>query len=144
MAERQAKGVVIFLHSDRYDRRYQAASIALTASSMGEPVTLCLFFEALASFAEGRWSEVDVAPEGATGPLAQLQRGFELANVPTLEEMLERARAEKGGLTVIACSTSMKLLDLEPKELTRRGVDQVAGLPTMLELAFRSGRWIAL
>jgi peroxiredoxin family protein len=60
-----------------------------------------------------------------------LRRAFELANNPPLSETLEQAR--KNGLTVCACSASVRLLGLDVQSV-KSAVDEIIGLPTMLQI----------
>jgi len=132
--------LVVFLHSSRYDRLYQAVSIILTASSMGRPCNLNLFYGALASYVMGTWDDVNIAPpsEDTRTPWAgEMQRGFELSNFPSLYEMLGKARGESGGVKVFACSTSCKVLSLDMGDV-REKVDEIVGLPTMIKIAGES------
>jgi peroxiredoxin family protein len=128
---------VVFLHSSRYDRVYQATNLLLTASAMGKQCYLFLFYEALATYMDHSWDDV----ENMTRDIAQppgwartLERNFELSGSPSLYEILDMAKKEAGGLKVCACSTSMKMLDLETVDVKKR-VDEVIGLATMLELS---------
>jgi len=129
--------LAIFLHSARYDRVFQAASLLLTASSMGRKGYLFLFYDALATYVDGTWRDPDAlfAASGDAGPWAEkLRRSFALSDAPTPDEILDMARRERGGLTVCACSTSTKHLGLEPAEVARR-VDEIVGHATMLDLS---------
>jgi len=128
--------LAIFLHSGRYDRAHQALSLLLTAASTGRRCYLFLFYGALAGFMDGSWDHPETIgePGGGLASDAILRRAFELADMPVPSEILEMVRREDGGLTVCACSTSMKLLDLSAEAVSAR-VDHVAGLATMLEMA---------
>jgi len=129
--------LAIFLHSARYDRIYQAASLLLTAASLGRKGYLFLFYDALATCVNGRWDDPEGlldAPAGARPWVETLRRSFALSDSPSPYEILEMARAEPGGLTVCACSTSTKLLGLDPREVRER-VDEIVGHATMLDLA---------
>ena len=128
--------LAIFLHSGRYDRAYQALNLLLTAASSGRPCYLFLFYGALAGFMDGSWDHPDTIaePGGGLASDAVLRRAFELSDMPVPSEILEMVGREEGRLTVCACSTSMKLLDLPAGEVSKR-VDHVAGLATMLEMA---------
>ncbi len=145
LADPQPRGMkpslVVFLHSYRYDRLYQAASLLLTASSMGWPCHLFLFYQALGSYMNGAWDEVNIATvpdETATAPtipwLNDLAHGFEANKFPSIYEMIDKARGESGGLGVCACSTSCKVLGLDMSAV-REKVDEIVGLPTMLQIA---------
>ena len=146
------QGLDIYLHSSRYDRIYQAVNLVLTASAMGGPCHLFLFFGALATFMADQWDEVnihtpedhspsrsitEVGKESSAAWLPRLQKNFELGNFPSLYELLDKARNEKGGLTVCACSTSVRLLDLSVNQVRQR-VDEIVGLSTMLQMSSKS------
>ena len=130
--------LVVFLHSSRYDRLYQAASLLLTASSMGWPCYLFLFYDALGSFIAGTWDEVNIASSSAEPALPpwarQLQEGFESANLPSLYDTLRKAADENGGLKILACSASCRMLGLDVSQVRDR-VDEIVGLPTMMQIA---------
>lgn len=144
------QSLVIFLHSSRYDRLFQAVNLLHTACAMGWRCHLFLFFDALASFAAGTWDEVNLADGDPAQPQAggaanargasagsTLQRAFELSNNPSLYETLAAAR--KSGLVVCACSASVRLLSLEAQSL-KKTVDEIVGLPTMLQIASTANR----
>jgi peroxiredoxin family protein len=129
--------LAIFLHSARYDRIYQAASLLLTAASLGRKGYLFLFYGALATYASGEWDDPETlldAPDGAPPWAQTLRRAFALSESPSPYEILDMARKEPGGLTVCACSTSMKLLGLQAADVRAR-VDEIVGHATMLDLA---------
>lgn len=129
--------LAIFLHSAGYDRVYQAASLLLTASSLGRPGYLFLFYGALATYASGQWDDPEALfhePAGAPAWAQKLRRSFALSDSPSPYEILELARKEPGGLTVCACSTSAQLLGLEPADVRGR-VDEIVGHAAMLDLA---------
>jgi peroxiredoxin family protein len=130
--------LVIFLHSATYDRLFQTANLLVTASSMGQPCYLFLFYGALATFMNGSWDRVELDPPAGSLDWAKtLARSFELADTPSLYELIEMARGEAGGLTVAACSTSMNLLGLDPAAVQAK-VDRIIGHAAMLEIASRS------
>lgn len=126
--------LVVFLHSHRYDRLYQAVSLLLSASSMGWSCHLFLFYGALGSYMAGTWDEVNITSADDTAPDHTLQRGFEEGNLPSLYGMLEKARGESSRLRVCACSASCKVLGVDIAAV-REKVDEVVGLPTMLQIA---------
>jgi peroxiredoxin family protein len=131
--------LVIFLHSHTFDRLYQAVSLILSASSMGWPCHLFLFYQALSSFLEDAWAE----PRSESGSREdemgvpswqrKIEDGFASANLPSLYDMLEKARGEEGGLRICACSASVRILGLD-SESVRAKVDDIVGLPTMLRV----------
>jgi len=109
---------------------------------MGRKCYLFLFYEALATFMDNAWDDTENMTRGSAADVAwatKLQRGFELAGTPSLYEVLDMARNESGGLKICACSTSMKMLDLEPADVRKR-VDEIIGLATMLELTSGSSQ----
>jgi peroxiredoxin family protein len=135
--------LVIFLHSDGYDRIYQAVNMIATAAGTGRRCYLFLFYHALGSYVSGAWDDMRLSTsagrvDGATGgppPWARaLERSFELANLPSLYQVLEHAREEEGEVTVYACSNSMRYLDLDPHDVEQR-VDGIVGLATMLDVS---------
>lgn len=131
--------LVIFLHSDTYDRLYQAVSLTLAASSMGWSCHLFLFYQALASYLENTWDQSNLAggvrgEAVTTSPWAgKIEEGFESANLPSLYDMLGKARGEAGELRTYACSSSVRILGLDIEDV-RRKVDDIVGLPTMLRI----------
>jgi peroxiredoxin family protein len=135
--------LVIFLHSDGYDRIYQAVNMIATAAAAGESCYLFLFYHSLGSYMAGEWDNMNLTPSAGCGdgssdqspPWARtLERSFELANLPSLYQLLERAKEGEGDVTIYACSNSMRYLDLDPADVNRR-VDGVVGLATMLDIA---------
>jgi peroxiredoxin family protein len=135
--------LVIFLHSDSYDRIYQALNMIATAASAGRNCRLFMFYHALGAYMAGDWDQMRVSPSagrsddenGQAPPWEHtLQQSFELANSPSLYELLERSRKGEGEVEVFACSNSVQYLGLEPADVKRR-VDAIVGLATMLEIA---------
>ena len=134
-----ASPLVIFLHSAGYDRLYQATNLLVTASSMGTRCYLFLFYQALASYMAGTWDEVNIDENGAGSAAATLRKSFELADSPSLYDLLARAKEETGGLTICACSASTRFLGLEPIDVKKK-VDEIVGLSTMLQIASESNQ----
>ncbi|HYS81242.1 MAG TPA: hypothetical protein VEM76_11065 [Anaeromyxobacteraceae bacterium] len=119
-----ATPLVIFLHSEAWEARHLAVSLAITAAALGDEVHLALFAGALRAYAAGRFGEG--APEAARS-----------ARVPPLDETLREARRDLG-LRVVACDTALRLCALDPGS----GVpplDAVMSLPSLWQLA-RAGR----
>lgn len=132
----------IFLHSGAYDRIYQAVNMLLAASSSGHRCRLFLFYQALAAYVADAWDRTEVGAAGAAGSVPEwdknVARAFELANAPSLYRVLDMARNENGGVSVYACSASVRILGLDPAEVKKK-VDEIVGLSTMLELASHGG-----
>ena len=86
----------------------------------------------------GTWDEVNITsvPDEAAAPpewLRNLERSFEVSNLPSLYDMIGKAREESGGLKIVACSTSCKVLDLDMSAV-REKVDEIVGIPTMMQI----------
>jgi peroxiredoxin family protein len=117
-------------------------SLLLTASSMGWPCHLFLFYGALGSYMAGTWDDVNITSVGeddearGSAPLwsSELQKSFEEGSYPSLFGTLAKARQEGGGVRVYACSASCKGLGLDFTSV-REKVDEIVGLPTMLQIA---------
>jgi len=126
--------IIVFLHDARYDRVYQAVSLVATAVRMGRPATLCLFYDALGSFIAGHWDDVETLhPEGDDPPWrVALALGLARHEGPPPTEILAAARAQ--GCKLLACSTSVRILDLDPVDVAPR-VDAMVDLATMLQAA---------
>jgi peroxiredoxin family protein len=116
-----SRPLVIFLAADGgWPARYQAVMVAVTAASLGDPVTVALSFEPLRAFAEGRFDE------GAPATVAS-------AGVPSLLETLGEARRELG-LRLVACETAVRLAGLDPAKLAPR-LDALEPLTSLWRLA---------
>ncbi len=119
-----AAPVVIFLASEGFEARYQAAMVALTAAALGDEVHLALSAGALRAWVEGRFGEG--APPQARA-----------ARVPPLDAALDEGRRDLG-IRVVACDTAVRLAGLEPERVRPR-LDGVVSLPSLWKLA-QSGR----
>ena len=128
----QPKPLVLYAHSNGFDRLYQMAAIALTAAVSGRPVVVVLFFWALRAVVKG---EMDELVFTSTNPAAAetARRKISTTNSPPPSQMFSMAR-ETGRVKVFACSASMQYMGLELEE-TKRVVDEVVGLSTILRLA---------
>ncbi len=122
-----ARPLVILLRSADWAARYQAATLALTAASFGDPVHLALFFEALAAWVEGRFDE-GAPPEAAA------------ARVGSLAASLDEGRRDLG-VKVVACDTAVRLAGLEPARAAA-ALDGIVSLPELWRLA-RAGQALA-
>ena len=128
--------LVIYAHSDGFDRLYQVASIALTAAVSGRPVVVVLFFWALKAVVDGTADEL-VFSASAPDAAEAAREKIAISNNPKPSDMLKMAR-ESGRLKLFACSASMQYMGLE-LEATRAAVDEVVGLSTILRLASQAG-----
>jgi peroxiredoxin family protein len=138
-----SRPLVVYLHSDAYDRVYQAVNTIATAASAGRRCYLLLFYHALGAFMADAWDDMRIGSSAGrrtddAGDSPQwyrtLDRSFEMANIPSLYDLLEQARESEGELFVYACSNSTRFLGLEPADVKKR-VDEIVGLATMLEIS---------
>jgi peroxiredoxin family protein len=120
--------LVVFLHRGSWPDRYQAVTLAVTASALGERVTLALFFEPLRLWAEGRFDEG--APAAAAA-----------ARVASLRETVDESRRELG-LAVVACDTAVRLAGPDPDAI-RATIDRVVTLPQLWKMA-RDGTYLVI
>lgn len=119
---------IFFLSRDGYEAAWQCLSLALTATAMGEDVTIVLAFDALRALAGGHFGKPLTERERA-----ELTRG-EGIGAPLPVRMLADARAL--GARVLACDTTVRLCGLTPSELeAEHVVDEVVGLPQIWRLA---------
>lgn len=120
--------LVVLLHRDGWEDRYQAVTLAVTAAAHGEEVTVALSFAPLR-----RWVAGDL-DEGAPPAAAA-------ARVGSLRAALDEARRELG-LRVVACDTAVRLAGLEPAAAAA-ALDALEPLPSIWRRA-REGRVIAI
>ena len=79
--------LVIHLHSEGFERAYQALTLALTAQAMGQEVAIVLAFGALRALAEDRLGEA------TPGPDLWCARRAEMQGVSSPAKLLAEARA---------------------------------------------------
>ena len=115
--------LVIHLHSEGFERAYQALTLALTARAMGQEVTLVLAFGALRALAEDRLGDPLPGPDRWSA-----QRGENLAT-PTVQSLLQDARAL--GVQLWACETVALLTGTDPEQL--QGKVETVGLPQIIK-----------
>ncbi len=126
------KPLVIFAHSDGYDRMHQMTSMALTAAVTGREVLLVLFFWALRAVVNGSMDQLVFNandPELARETASRVATG----NNPPPSEMLSMAR-QTGRVRILACSASMQMMGLDHQK-TAAAVDEVVGMSTILRVA---------
>ena len=119
--------VVLLVHATSYDRLYHAFGMAVTWAALGHPISVYLFFGALARFLDGTLDEPVFE-----GPDAErLRAGFERRHPASLYDMLAQARRFGHGVTVGACSGSLDVLGVSMEDALKQ-VDVVLGLPGIL------------
>lgn len=131
--EKSGRKLAIFAHSGTYDKLYQVVTIAVTAASMGRDVYIFLFFWALKSFVkDGGLDAMNFPPEyGGEGPA--LGQRMKRLNPTSLQDMLNEVK-KLGRIKVYACSANVKYMGLDD-ERVREKVDEVVGLPAILQMA---------
>lgn len=127
MAEKER--FVIFAHSGSFDRLYQVATLALTASVMEKEVYIFLFFSAFKKFTSGEMDTIDISPDFGI-PLEDFKRILTEKKIPSISSMIRDAK-KIGDVKVIACSAQLELMGVKEKGLGEF-IDDVWGLPTIL------------
>ncbi len=117
--------VVFFLNSGTYEPAYQAASMGITATAMGDEVYFVFAFEALRQLARGSFGLPRTERESVESARAQ---GL---NVPTPLRMLQESRAM--GARLIACETTVKICGFSPDDFAEK-LDEVMGLASIWRL----------
>ena len=123
--------LVLLCHHGGWDRLYQAASAAATATSMGQRVDVVFFFAALERLVSGRLDELTCEPRDEARE-ARLQANAERAGTPPVSGLFAAARAT-GEARFWACSASIALTGVGPAAV-REHVDEIVGWPTVLRL----------
>lgn len=127
--------LLILAHAASWEQRFQVSSLAASAAAGGETVDVALFFQALASWADGRWDELEVEPPLSAERIESL--GF-----PPLSEMLAPGR-EAGRIHLYACSASTRLLGLETAAV-QRSVDALLGWQSFSRMISQAGAVVTL
>src|SRR5688500_750465 len=117
--------VVFFLQSGTYEPAYQAASMGITASAMGDEVYFVFAFDALRSLSRDSFGLAHSEREMAESARA------EGLGVPNPAKMLFEAR--ELGAKLIVCDTTLKLCGLTAHDLGDR-IDEVMGLASIWRL----------
>lgn len=119
--------VVFFVSKGGYEVAWQAVSMGITATAMGDDVTFVFAFDALRALAKGTFGKPLTDRERT-----ELARGDGLG-APLPSRMLADARAM--GARLVACDTTVKLCGLVPGELEAKKIlDEVLGLPQIWKL----------
>jgi peroxiredoxin family protein len=120
--------VVFFVSKGGYEAAWQALSLGITATAMGDEVTFVFAFDALRSLVKGTFGKPLTDRERT-----EATRGEGLG-APPPSRMLADARAM--GARVVACDTTVRLCGLVPAELEAKKIlDEVLGLPQIWKLA---------
>ena len=117
MSER-SEALLILANGSSWQERYQVTALVASEVAAERPVDLALFFGALSHWSTGQWGVLD--------PQAPLSaEAIEKAAYPSLENLLQEAR-ETGRVRLFACSTSVRLMDLDAAQVQNR-VDAILG-----------------
>lgn len=117
--------VVFFISQPGYESAYQAASLGITASAMGDEVTFVFAFDALRALVRDVFGKPYTEREAAESTRA------EGLGVPSPIRMISEAR--EMGARIVVCDTTLKLCGLAAQDLGNR-VDEVMGLASIWRL----------
>ena len=120
---------VIFAQSGSFDRLYQVATLALTASVMEKEVYIFLFFSAFKKFTSGEIDTIDISPDFGM-PIEDFKKILTEKKIPSISSMIRDAK-KIGDVKIIACSAQLALMDVKEGGLGEF-IDDVWGLPTIL------------
>jgi predicted peroxiredoxin len=117
--------VVLFVQRASFEAAFQAATMGITATAMGDEVYFVFAWDALRHLARGSFG----APETDRERIEQARAdGLKL---PPPSKMLEEARAL--GARLVACDSTVKVCGFDPAQLA--GIlDEVMGLPAIWRL----------
>jgi peroxiredoxin family protein len=104
--------LVIHLHSEGFERAYQALTLAVTARAMNQKVTIVLAFGALRALAEARLGEP------LPGPDLWVQRRAGQMGVSTIDRLVADARSLS--VELVACETVVQMTGIETEQLAGR------------------------
>jgi peroxiredoxin family protein len=111
--------LLIHLHSEGFERAYQALTLGLTARAMGQEVTLVLAFGALRALAEDRLGEPLPGPDRWSATRAE--------NVGAAKVASLLGDARELGMQFWACETVAQITGVEREQLA--GKLELVGLP---------------
>ena len=117
--------VVVFLQHGTFEPAYQAMSLALTASAMGDSVIVVFAFDALRQLVRRSFGHPQSEKE-----VAECARAKGLG-LPLPAKMLEEARTL--GLRAVACETTVKLCGISAEDAAPM-LDEVLGLASIWRL----------
>ncbi|MCO4769698.1 MAG: hypothetical protein KDA24_06665 [Deltaproteobacteria bacterium] len=126
------KKLFILAKGDAFEQLHTMVGLVATAASMGWEAHVFLTYGALYRFAHGDMAEAEVTFRTPEVKKAY-EKGVDNGKIPDLDELMEEAR-ELGGdrIRLYGCTTSVKLLHLEPKLL--EGVDTLLAHASFLHM----------
>lgn len=117
--------VVFFISQPNFEVAYQAASLGITATAMGDDVFFVFAFDALRALSRDAFGKPHSEREASESARA------EGLGVPTPARMLSEARAM--GAKIVVCDTTLKLCGLNAQDLGEK-IDEVMGLAAIWRL----------
>ncbi|MBJ93144.1 MAG: hypothetical protein CMP23_01575 [Rickettsiales bacterium] len=123
----------IYAKGDSYERLHTMVGLVSTAASMDWEAHVYMTYGVLWRYCHQSLGEAEV--QIATPEIKKAyERGIDAGRIPDLDEFFEEAR-ELGGerVRIYACTTSIKLLHIEPKLL--ENFDGMLGHASFLQIA---------
>ncbi len=113
------KKLFILAKGDSYEQLHTMVGLVATAASMGWEAHVFLTYGALYRYVHEEMAEAEVTFTTPEVKKAYI-KGIDAGRIPDLDELMDEAR-ELGGdrIKLYGCTTSIKLLHLEPKLLER-------------------------
>ena len=129
---KKRKSMAIMAHSGTIDKLLPVLTLASTASTMD--VETCIFFTFWGLNALKKDGLENAEPPDfmriETGTIKEKMRK---AGYPSLQKLLQICK-ESGNVKIYACSTTMKLMDINEEELIPE-VDGIVGVATFMDIA---------
>jgi len=123
-----SRRTLLHLHGESFARRYQVASMAITAAAGGDDVRIVLWFEGLFRLVRGGFDEARAGDREDE----EVVRRHAALELPAPSALLREAR--QLGARLYACETGVLLAGLRPEEV-RPAVDDILGLQQIHALA---------
>jgi peroxiredoxin family protein len=117
--------VVFFLQQGSYEAAYQAVSLGITATAMGDEVYFVFAFDALRQLLRGSFGLPETEKEKAESSRA------ESLGLEEPQRLLDQARSL--GARLVACDTALRICGLLPGEASK-ALDEVMGLASIWRL----------
>jgi peroxiredoxin family protein len=132
-----SKRLCILAKGDTYEQIHTMVGLVGTAATMGWEAHVFLTYGVLFRHVRGTLSEAEVGISTDEVAVAY-RKGIDNGKIPDLDELLAEARAFGGErVKLYGCTTSIKLLHLEPK--LPEQVDSLLGHASFLQLASVEG-----
>jgi peroxiredoxin family protein len=106
----------IIVVSGTFDKLMAASILTAGAAAMGKEVTVFLSFAGLMAFKRGAQNQPPIMPNEFAGMEAMLGQVMQAKQVPHFLENF-RAAKEIGNVTVLACSATLEMFDMQLEHL---------------------------